>query len=247
MQLKISHKLAKPIVLPINYAHILQGIVYKALSEGQLSNSNMTELIHDIGWKFEQRSYKFFQFSGIAGHYQISGKNIIFDDSMSWEIRTPDSMIINSIKSGMEKSGIEYLSSIANNLELTLSDDSIEDNRLLIRMRTPICVYSTDVEGGKRYYYAPDEQEFYQAVTENFIRKYYDYLTDTITFKDTYSPEVVKKWLALFIRRFFNNQFKRSCIPDGAKISEVSLSPRGDFRMPSDTSYETFLDIVNNL
>ena len=59
MQLKISHKLAKPIVLPINYAHILQGIVYKALSEGQLSNSNMTELIHDIGWKFEQRSYKF--------------------------------------------------------------------------------------------------------------------------------------------------------------------------------------------
>lgn len=175
MQLKISHKLAKPIVLPINYAHILQGIVYKALSEGQLSNSNMTELIHDIGWKFEQRSYKFFQFSGIAGHYQISGKNIIFDDSMSWEIRTPDSMIINSIKSGMEKSGIEYLSSIANNLELTLSDDSIEDNRLLIRMRTPICVYSTDVEGGKRYYYAPDEQEFYQAVTENFIRKYYAY------------------------------------------------------------------------
>lgn len=175
MQLKISHKLAKPIVLPINYAHILQGIVYKALSEGQLSNSNMTELIHDIGWKFEQRSYKFFQFSGIAGHYQISGKNIIFDDSMSWEIRTPDSMIINSIKSGMEKSGIEYLSSIANNLELTLSDDSIEDNRLLIRMRTPICVYSTDIEGGKRYYYAPDEQEFYQAVTENFIRKYYAY------------------------------------------------------------------------
>ena len=62
-----------------------------------------------------------------------------------------------------------------------------------------------------------------------------------------YDTETINKWLNFFIKRFFNNQFKRSCIPDGAKISEVSLSPRGDFRMPSDTSYETFLDIVNNL
>ena len=57
-----------------------------------------------------------------------------------------------------------------------------------------------------------------------------------ITFKDEYDEETIRKWLRTFVRRFFNNQFKRSCCPDGAKISEVSLSPKGDFRLPSDAS-----------
>lgn len=55
-------------------------------------------------------------------------------------------------------------------------------------------------------------------------------------FKDDYSVDEIKKWFALFIKRFFSQQFKRSAIPDGPKIGSVSLSPRGDFRMPSDAS-----------
>jgi NAD+ synthase (glutamine-hydrolysing) len=51
-----------------------------------------------------------------------------------------------------------------------------------------------------------------------------------------YSPETIKKWLDLFISRFFAMQFKRSCLPDGVKVGSVSLSPRADFRMPSDLS-----------
>ncbi|MDR0903366.1 MAG: NAD(+) synthase [Ruminococcus sp.] len=54
--------------------------------------------------------------------------------------------------------------------------------------------------------------------------------------EDSYSPETIKKWLDLFISRFFSMQFKRSCLPDGVKIGSVSLSPRADFRMPSDIS-----------
>ena len=49
-----------------------------------------------------------------------------------------------------------------------------------------------------------------------------------------YSDETIKKWLKTFVRRFFNQQFKRSCMPDGPKIGSVSLSPRGDWSMPSD-------------
>lgn len=56
-------------------------------------------------------------------------------------------------------------------------------------------------------------------------------------FKDDYSEEIIKKWLDAFIRRFFTQQFKRSAIPDGPKVGTVSLSPRGDWRMPSDASY----------
>lgn len=53
-------------------------------------------------------------------------------------------------------------------------------------------------------------------------------------FKDKYKEEVIKKWLTTFCRRFFNQQFKRSCLPDGPKVGSVSLSPRGDWHMPSD-------------
>ena len=61
------------------------------------------------------------------------------------------------------------------------------------------------------------------------------------TFKDVYDEETIRKWLHTFLRRFFNQQFKRSCLPDGPKVGSVSLSPRGDWRMPSDASSEAWL------
>ena len=61
------------------------------------------------------------------------------------------------------------------------------------------------------------------------------------TFKDVYDEENIRKWLHTFLRRFFNQQFKRSCLPDGPKVGSVSLSPRGDWRMPSDASSEAWL------
>ncbi|SNU06119.1 NH(3)-dependent NAD(+) synthetase [Lachnospiraceae bacterium] len=55
-------------------------------------------------------------------------------------------------------------------------------------------------------------------------------------FKDDYEPEVIKKWLTMYFKRLFSQQFKRSCMPDGVKVGSVSMSPRGDLRMPSDAS-----------
>ncbi len=59
-------------------------------------------------------------------------------------------------------------------------------------------------------------------------------------FDGVYDAETVGKWLKLFIRRFFSQQFKRSCLPDGPKVGSVTLSPRGDWRMPSDASDRLF-------
>ncbi|MCF0173175.1 MAG: NAD(+) synthase [Bacteroidales bacterium] len=59
--------------------------------------------------------------------------------------------------------------------------------------------------------------------------------------KEQYSDDEIKKWLRKFYWRFFSQQFKRSCLPDGPKVGSVSLSPRGDWRMPSDASPEMFL------
>ena len=66
-------------------------------------------------------------------------------------------------------------------------------------------------------------------------------------FADTYDDATIKKWLTTFCRRFFNQQFKRSCLPDGPKVGSVSLSPRGDWRMPSDASSALWLKECANL
>ena len=55
-----------------------------------------------------------------------------------------------------------------------------------------------------------------------------------IAFAGIYDDDTVLKWLRTFYRRFFSQQFKRSCLPDGPKVGSVSVSPRGDLRMPSD-------------
>jgi len=62
-----------------------------------------------------------------------------------------------------------------------------------------------------------------------------------------YDDETIKKWLQTFIRRFFNQQFKRSCLPDGPKVGSVTLSPRGDWRMPSDACSTIWLKEVESL
>lgn len=62
-----------------------------------------------------------------------------------------------------------------------------------------------------------------------------------------YSKEDIKKYLITFIKRFFTQQFKRNCMPDGVKVGSISLSPRGDLRMSSDTSYALYLKEAEEL
>jgi NAD+ synthase (glutamine-hydrolysing) len=66
-------------------------------------------------------------------------------------------------------------------------------------------------------------------------------------FKGKYTNETLKKWIQSFFRRFFTQQFKRSCFPDGPKVGSVSLSPRGDWRMPSDASPAAWLQEIEKL
>ena len=67
------------------------------------------------------------------------------------------------------------------------------------------------------------------------------------SFKEDYNPDTILKWLKVFYGRFFFQQFKRSCLPDGPKIGQVSLSPRGDLKMPSDACANIWLKDLENL
>lgn len=72
------------------------------------------------------------------------------------------------------------------------------------------------------------------------------YILAKHTFKNSFSNEEIKKWLKVFIKRFFTQQFKRNCIPDGVKVGTISLSPRGDLRMPSDANMEIWLEELDD-
>ncbi|MGC9150243.1 MAG: NAD(+) synthase [Microbacter sp.] len=65
------------------------------------------------------------------------------------------------------------------------------------------------------------------------------------TFSDMYNKETIRKWLKFFIKRFFSQQFKRSCMPDGPKVGTINLSPRGDWRMPSDAEWTLWAEDVH--
>ena len=67
------------------------------------------------------------------------------------------------------------------------------------------------------------------------------------TFAGKYDAKTIKKWLKNFYRRFFSQQFKRSCLPDGPKVGSVALSPRGDLRMPSDACARIWLDRLEEI
>ena len=66
-------------------------------------------------------------------------------------------------------------------------------------------------------------------------------------FHSCYEPDVILKWLKVFYKRFFAQQFKRSCIPDGVKVGSVTVSPRGDLRMPSDACATVWLLQLDSL
>ena len=97
--------------------------------------------------------------------------------------------------------------------------------------------------------------ELHDFFLYNFVRNGFGagkiYRLACIAFKGKYSSDVIEKWLRKFISRFFSQQFKRSCLPDGVKVGSVTLSPRGDWRMPSDACkalWEADLDArINDL
>jgi NAD+ synthase (glutamine-hydrolysing) len=82
----------------------------------------------------------------------------------------------------------------------------------------------------------------YHCVRNGFSPEKILFLSQFASFESAVSPAEIEKTLRTFYRRFFANQFKRSCVPDGPKVGSVSLSPRGDWRMPSDADPSLWLD-----
>ena len=171
MQLIVHMKLEKPLSLPINYNHILQAVIYRTLS----IMPDYSQFLHGDGFVRGQRKYKIFQFSQLNGLYQIQNKRITFYDEVSFEIRSPEPLLIRLAADAIWENGITLSEYTFRNIQLELYDYTIEESDIRIRMKPPLTVYSTDPETKKSYYFEPDQEEFYRLVNDNFRRKYQAY------------------------------------------------------------------------
>lgn len=171
MQLIVHHLLDEPLVLPINYHHIMQSVIFHSLK----LNTEYSKFLHDVGYTNERRNYKLFTFGPINGKYTIKGKNIVFHDEISYEIRSVDSNMISSLYQSISANGIVYLDRQYKNVNAELCDVQVESEELRIRMISPICIYSTEEESKRTIYYHPGDDKFISGVNANFKRKYYAY------------------------------------------------------------------------
>lgn len=171
MQLLIKHKADPEIVLPINYHHILQSIIYKGISE----MPEYAAQIHEYGYPNGKRFYKLFQFSLLKGKYRIEQRQIIFFEDISFEVRSVDASLLRALKKWFEGNGICYGERKIREVEMKLTDRTVEQNEILIRMKTPLTVHATDRFSKKTFYFRPDEERFSELVNDNFKRKYEAY------------------------------------------------------------------------
>ena len=126
MQLLIQIQLEQPLTLPINYNHILQGIVYHAIGPTELAT-----FVHDTGYQSEERSYKLFQFSQLNGHYRIKDKQITFDDTVWFEVRSLDPQLVLQVKEAIDTQGVTFYSKKYTHVRTQLRDETVEAERII--------------------------------------------------------------------------------------------------------------------
>ena len=116
---------------------------------------------------------------------------------------------------------------------------------------SPELVPSAEEEIGQKTEDLVGPYELHDFFLYNFLRNSFEPLKifelAKIAFDGKYTADTILKWLKVFIKRFFSQQFKRSCMPDGPKVGSVNLSPRGDWRMPSDATCNIWLEQLDNL
>ena len=209
--------------------------------------------IHDVTYENSQARERTQILMDIANQTwgMVIGTGDLSELALGWATYNGDHMSMYGVNGSVPKTLVKYL------VKWVAENDIDEESRitLLDIVETPISAELIPA----------DENGEIQQKTEDLVGPYelHDfflyyfmrfgfrpskiYYLANIAFKDIYDEETIKKWLSTFFRRFFNQQFKRSCLPDGPKVGSISISPRGDWRMPSDASSATWLKEIENL
>lgn len=181
----------------------------------------------------------------------VLGTGDLSEIALGWCTYNADHMSMYGVNSGVPKTLVRWVIQTAAENEAFSSSreclQSILDTPISPELLPPdekgnILQQTEDVVGP----YALHDFFLYYAIRFGYPpKKVFDLCC--IAFKDDFSCETILKWLKNFYRRFWTQQFKRNCMPDGVKIGSIALSPRGDWRMPSDASAAVWLAEIDRL
>ena len=176
----------------------------------------------------------------------VIGTGDLSELALGWATYNGDHMSIYGINCSVPKTLVRYLIEYA-------AENSFPEKRKILEdiMATPVSPELLPPTDGDISQITEDivgPYELHDFFLFNMIRNGFSpekiaFLAEK-AFVDKYETDEIRGWLRIFLKRFFAQQFKRSCIPDGPKIGSVSLSPRGDWRMPSDASSEMWVNSI---
>ncbi|MCJ8329385.1 MAG: NAD(+) synthase [Lentisphaeria bacterium] len=177
----------------------------------------------------------------------VIGTGDLSEMALGWCTYNGDHMSMYAVNNSVPKTLIKYL------VKWAADQFEIVRDRLLDILDTPITpeLLPTDKEGAIAQHTEKEIGPFelhdfflYHVIKYGAAPSKVLQLAE-LAYKESYSSELIEHWLTVFYKRFFSQQFKRSCIPDGPKVGSISLSPRGDWRMPSDAVVQGWLDDID--
>ena len=208
--------------------------------------------VHDITYENSQARERTQILMDVANKENaiVVGTGDLSELALGWATYNGDHMSMYGVNAGVPKTLIRYLVSyvageMATETLLDIIDTPISpelipaDEQGMIKQKTEDLVGPYELHDFFIYYflrYGFSPKKIFLLAQRAFCTP-----SPVSGHEELYTEDVVKKWLTTFCRRFFTQQFKRSCLPDGPKVGSVSLSPRGDWRMPSDASYNIWL------
>jgi len=205
--------------------------------------------VHDITYENSQARERTQILMDVANQENaiVIGTGDLSELALGWATYNGDHMSMYGVNAGIPKTLIRYL--------VTYVSGEMATETLLDIVDTPISpeLIPADENGNikQKTEDLVGPYELHDFFIYYFLRYGFRpkkiFLMAQKAFADTYDDDIIKKWLTTFCRRFFNQQFKRSCLPDGPKVGSVSLSPRGDWRMPSDASSALWLKECESL
>lgn len=180
----------------------------------------------------------------------VIGTGDLSELALGWATYNGDHMSMYGVNASVPKTLIRYLTAYeANNSQNSLKEVLLDvlDTPVSPELLPPdkdgkIAQKTEDVVGP----YELHDFFLYYLVRFGFAPNKIYYIAKN-TFSGKYNDVTIKKWLTTFVRRFFTQQFKRSCLPDGPKVGSVTLSPRGDWKMPSDACVDMWLKDLENI
>ena len=174
MRIIVTFHAREALRLPLACNYIMQSFIYRVLS----ADATFGTFVHDTGYRAGNKAFKLFSFRPPYGRYTIEGKDIVFHDSASFEVRSPDAAFLQTFFTACQP-GRQFL---LNGQTVTVAACQLKNapffqNTALVTAVSPITVHTTD-DTRHTVYYSPEEPAFYELLIHNAQRKWDSYYSD---------------------------------------------------------------------